>query len=79
MERVEVRLLPDQKGRIEHAARIKGISVSEFLVQSADQVATSVLEENRVWILGKEDSEFFANALLNPGEPSPRLKASVAR
>ena len=38
-ERTEARLLPEQKKRIEQAASLKGLSISDFIVQHADEAA----------------------------------------
>ena len=50
-ERIEARLLPDQKLRIERAAAIKGVSVSDFIVQTADEVAIRILQQHESWTL----------------------------
>jgi uncharacterized protein (DUF1778 family) len=44
-ERLEARLTPEQKKHIEHAARIKGLSVSAFAVLSADDAAVRTIRE----------------------------------
>src|SRR2546421_702641 len=76
--RVEARLNADQKKRIEHAANLKGTSLSDFIIGSADEAAIRTIQEHETWVLRGEDSEAFVNALLNPPEPSERMKAAVA-
>ncbi len=78
-ERIEARLNVDQKKRIEYAASLKGISLSNFIVGSADEAAIRTIQEHETWVLRGKDREAFVNALLNPPEPSERLKAAVAR
>jgi uncharacterized protein (DUF1778 family) len=78
-ERTEARLLPEQKRRIEHAASIKGISISDFLVQTADEAAIRTIEQHENWILSNKDRDAFLAALLNPPDPTPRLSASFKR
>lgn len=78
-QRLEARLLPDQKTRIERAASIKGLSISDFVVQNADEAAVRTIQEHETWVLSERDREFFFNAILNPPEPSERLKASAKR
>ncbi len=79
IERIEARLQSDQRRRIEHAAALKGTSISDFIVSSADEVARRTIQEHESWTLSGRDSEAFMNALLNPPPPSPRLRAAIRR
>lgn len=78
-ERTEARLLPEQKKRIERAASIRGISLSDFIVQNADEAAVRTIREHESWTLETKDRDFFVEALLHPAEPSARLKAAAKR
>ena len=78
-ERIEARLNPEQKRRIEYAARPKGTSISDFMVLSADDAAARTIQEHEVWVLAGRDREVFVNALLNPPAPSARMKAAAQR
>lgn len=78
-ERTEARLRPEQKARIEHAAQLKGLSLSDFIVQNADEAAIRVIQEYESWTLDKQDRDLFVQALLHPPEPSPRLYAAAKR
>ena len=78
-ERIEARLNPEQKRRIEYAARLKGTSISDFMVLSADDAAARTIQEHEVWVLTGRDREVFVNALLNPPAPSARMKAAAQR
>ncbi len=78
-ERTEARLLPEQKKRIERAARLKGLSLSDFIVQHADEAARRTIEEHTTWTLGDRDRDVFVQALLNPPRPSLRMKEAVRR
>ncbi len=78
-ERTEARLLPEQKKRIERAARLKGLSLSDFIVQHADEAARRTIEEHATWTLGDRDRNVFVQALLNPPRPSSRMKEAVRR
>ena len=77
--RIEARLNPEQKRRIEYAARLKGTSLSDFMVLSADDAAARAIQEHEVWILAGRDRELFVRALLNPPAPSARMKAAAQR
>ena len=78
-ERTEARLLPEQKKRIERAARLKGLSLSDFIVQHADEAAIRTIQMHASWTLEDKGRDLFVRALLNPPEPSARMKAAVKR
>lgn len=78
-ERVEARLNPDQKRRIEHAARLRGTSISDFMVSSADAAAARAIEQHEVWTLSGRDRKVFVESLLKPPTPSRRMKAAARR
>lgn len=79
IERIEARLNPEQKRRIEYAASLKGKSVSEFIISSADSAALEAIEQHETWTLSRKDQKRFVGALLRPAAPNKRLKAAVAR
>ena len=79
IERVEARLNPDQKRRIEYAASLKGTSISDFMVSSANDAAVRTIEQHEVWTLVDQDRKVFVKALLHPPAPSPRMKAAARR
>jgi len=78
-KRTEARLLPEQKRRIERAAALKGQSLSDFIVQHADEAAIRTIQLHTTWTLEDRDRDVFVQALLNPPEPSPRMKAAAKR
>lgn len=78
-ERTEARLLPEQKKRIERAARLKGLSLSDFIVQHADEAAKKTIQEHTSWVLEDRDRDVFVQALLNPPKPGTRMKEAVRR
>jgi len=78
-ERLEARLTPEQKQHIEHAARIKGTSVSDFVVLSVADAALRTIREQEVLTLNERARAVFVNALLHPPAPSRRLVAAARR
>jgi uncharacterized protein (DUF1778 family) len=78
-QRTEARLLPDQKKRIERAACIKGVSLSDFIVQNADEAAIRTIQQHESWALEVRDRDFFVEVLLRSAGPSARLKAAAKR
>lgn len=78
-ERTEARLRPDQKARIEHAAALRGVSLSDFIVQNADEAAIRTIHRYESWALNTEDRDVFIQALLHPPAPGSRLKSAAKR
>jgi len=78
-QRTEARLLPDQKKRIERAASIKGVSLSDFMVQNADEAAIRTIQQHESWTLEIKDRDAFLKVLLAPARPSSRLKSAAKR
>jgi uncharacterized protein (DUF1778 family) len=74
--RLEARISPDLKRRLEYAASLRGASLTEFVVQSAQEAATRAIRENEVLALSAEASIAFAEFFLNP--PGPNEKAMAA-
>jgi uncharacterized protein (DUF1778 family) len=79
IERIEARLQPAQKERIEYAASLMGTSVSDFMVQSAEAAAVVTIREHEAWTLTTQDRDLFVSALLNPPEPNERIRAAARR
>lgn len=77
-ERLDVRLNHDQKVLLKRAAAIEGTTVSNFVVRSVQQAAERAIREHQVVMLSARDSLVLVEALLNPPEPSARLRAAVA-
>ena len=76
LERLEARITRDQKRIIERAARLRGTSVTDFVVVSAQRAATDTIKDFEMMSLRGEAREAFVNALLNP--PAPNAAANRA-
>jgi uncharacterized protein (DUF1778 family) len=76
-ERMEARLTTEQKKHIERAAQIKGTSVSDFVVLSANEAAVRTIREQEVLSLNERARQAFVEALLNPPAPGRRLMAAA--
>lgn len=72
-ERLEARLTRDQKRRIAEAARLKGTTVSEFVVSSLETAAETVLSEQHSTRLTRKAAEGFVRLLMNPPAPNKKL------
>jgi uncharacterized protein (DUF1778 family) len=77
--RLEARITADQKELLKEAADLRGVSLSDFVVSCAYDVAIRVVQENRVIELSRRDQTSFVAALLSDSEPNPRLQAAAAR
>jgi uncharacterized protein (DUF1778 family) len=72
-ERIDVRLRPEQKAQIERAAQIKGLTVTDFIIQNAVANARLAIREYETWTLERPDAEVFAAALMQPPTLGPQL------
>jgi uncharacterized protein (DUF1778 family) len=77
-ERLEVRCTPEQKELLQHAARLQGQTLSDFLLGSAARAAEQAIREYEVMTLSARDSRSFVEALLNPPPPAERLRRASA-
>jgi uncharacterized protein (DUF1778 family) len=75
-ERIEARLQPEKKARIQRAADLEGVSLSDFVVSKAYAAAEEVIRAHEVLELTERDSVRFVEALLNPPEPNEHLRAA---
>ena len=78
-ERLEARMTRQQKARIEEAARLRGTSVTEFVVMSSQEAAARTIREHEVLTLAERSRKVFVDALLNPPKPSARALAAAKR
>lgn len=78
-ERLEARVTPEQKSMFALCARIRGCSVSDFVVSCAQEVASRTIREQEVMALSRRDRQIFVEALLDEAEPGERLKKAAKR
>ena len=78
-ERLEVRLSPETRILIEDAAQLSGVSVSDFLVSRAQAAARELVSEHGRWVLTRQQSDAFLNALVNPSAANEALKRAAGR
>ena len=77
-ERLEARIPQPVKDLLQRAADLCGLSLSDFVISSAERAAKEAIREHNVITLTARDSLVFAEALLNPREPNEKLRAAVA-
>ena len=78
-QRLEARVTPAQKRLIERAATLRGTTVTEFVVASAQEAATNTIKDFEVLHLRDKAREVFVNAILNPPAPTDAARAAAER
>ena len=71
--RLSLRATARQKRLFETAASRRGVTVTEFVLQSAENRAEEILADERHFALSPEDWKSFARALDRAARPKPRL------
>ncbi len=77
--RLEARITPDLHLLLKRAAELEGRSVTDFVVAAAQDAAERRIEQAHVIRLSLEDQRAFAEAILNPPEPTPVLRRAFRR
>ena len=79
--RVEVRLSARVPANVRElialAAQAVGATMNQFLVQSAVEKATEILERERVISLSSRDAQTVLDLMENPPEPNEALRACL--
>jgi len=74
-DRIDFRINTNQKELIKYASELKGFkSLSEFIIYCANTEANKIISEHSIVLKTYEDQLLFVNTMLNPPEPSERLK-----
>jgi uncharacterized protein (DUF1778 family) len=79
LERLEARITREQKQIIARAAELRGTSVTEFVIASAQQAATNTIKDYETMNLQGEAREIFVKALLNPTAPNAAATRAADR
>lgn len=75
--RLNVRLRPDIKQRIEKAAVLSGKTVTEFAVAALSDVSDKVLERHHATQLSDRDRDIFLKLLDKTAQPNKALKRAA--
>lgn len=78
-DRLEARVTPDQKKLIARAAALRGSSVTEFIVASAQQAAADTIKEFELLTLHDAARDVFVNAILRPPAPNAAARKAAQR
>lgn len=76
--RLEARISVEQKAMLQQAAALSGRTLSEFVVASAQEAASRVIQEHETVRLSRAEQIAFVTALLNPPLANARLRLAAA-
>ena len=76
--RLEARVSTEQKAMLQRAATLSGRTLSEFVVASAQEAASRVIQEHETIHLSRAEQIAFVSALLDPPAPNARLRKAAA-
>ncbi|MEO1377978.1 MAG: DUF1778 domain-containing protein [Cyanobacteria bacterium J06635_10] len=79
MARLEARVKPEIKALWQKAADLQGVTLTDFVIASVQAAACQVIEQQQTLKLSTEDAQAFVEAILNPPQPSNRLKQATSR
>ena len=78
-EGLEARVTPEQKQLIARAAALRGSSVTDFIVASAQQAAADTIKDFELLTLHDDARDVFANAILRPPAPNAAARKAAQR
>ncbi len=79
LSRLQIRVASDRRNLLERAAMLTGRSLTQFVLDSAEQAAVRAIEAQHILRLTQRDSDFLVTALLDPSVPGERLRAAATR
>lgn len=79
LERLQIRVQPEEKRRLEAAAAAAHLSVSAFVLAAAESRAEELIAERQVISLTPEGSRALTEALERPAQVNERLALALDR
>lgn len=77
--RLEARIPVQVYDLMQRAARLRGMTLTGYLIATAGEDARRVVEDAEIMRLARADQIRFAEALINPPEPNERLARAAKR
>lgn len=77
--RLEARIPAHVYDTMQRAARLRGMTLTGYLVATAGEDAKRVVEDAEILRLTREDQVRFAQALINPPKANDRLARAAKR
>ncbi|HEV2991383.1 MAG TPA: DUF1778 domain-containing protein [Candidatus Angelobacter sp.] len=78
-ERLEARVSAEQKQLFRQAAALRGVSLTDFIIESMREAAVKTVEEHDVMRLTAAERKIFIEALMNPPAPNDALRSATKR
>ncbi|MDE3719855.1 MULTISPECIES: type II toxin-antitoxin system TacA family antitoxin [Nocardiopsis] len=78
-ERIEVRVTPEDKALLLEAARISHESASKFVVRTAREAATEIVEREQATTVPAAFFDAMVESLEEPAQPIEELASAVRR
>ncbi len=78
-ERLEARVAPEQKALFQRAASLRGVSLTDFILDTLSQASVRTVQEHEFIQMAAEESKAFVTALMNPPEPNTALRQATER
>jgi uncharacterized protein (DUF1778 family) len=77
--RLEARVPVQVYDQMQRAARLRGMTLTGYLLATAGEEARRIVEDADIMRLAREDQIRFAEALINPPKPNERLVRAAKR
>ena len=77
--RLEARVPVQVYEQMQRAARLRGMTLTGYLIATAGEDARRVVEDADIMRLAREDQIRFAAALIDPPKPNARLARAAKR
>ena len=77
--RLEARIPAHVYDQMQRAARLRGMTLTGYLIATAGEDARRVVEDAEIMRLAREDQIRFAQALIDPPKPNARLARAARR
>lgn len=78
-ERLEARVAPETKSLLERAAELRGCTLTDFIVASAQAAAEETIREHQILALSARDTEALFAALENPPVLDEKMRDAARR
>jgi uncharacterized protein (DUF1778 family) len=72
--RIAMRVNPEQKALIEQGAKVRGLSITDFMLTLALREAEIALTERTLFALNEEDYDHFMAVMDRPAQAKPELR-----
>lgn len=77
--RLEARIPVQIYDQMQRAARLRGMTLTGYLIATAGEDARRVVEDAEIMRLARADQIRFAETLISPVKPNERLKRAAKR